>query len=166
MRKAPVLAAAAALTLGLLATAPIVLASHGADDGATRQGIDDSASRQGTDDNPSRGGGGGGGGDRSDVRVAGTCTHSSRAKLKLGREDGRVEVEFEVDQNRVGKRWGVVLKRNGVRVLSRTATTRAPSGSFEVRALIAPGSPHTKVTAVARRAVKGGEVCRAVATLA
>ena len=36
------------------------------------------------------------------VRVSGTCTQSSTAKLKLGREDGRIEVEFEVDQNRNG----------------------------------------------------------------
>lgn len=40
-----------------------------------------------------------------------------------------------------------------------------PSGSFEVRAVIAPGSPRTTVAAVAR-AVRGGEVCRATATLA
>jgi hypothetical protein len=105
-----------------------------------------------------------GGGDRSDVRVRGTCSAASSAKLKLGPEGGRVEVEFEVDQNRVGKRWSVVLTRNGVRVASRVATTRAPSGSFEVRRVIAPGSPRTRVVAVAR-AAGSGEACRAFATL-
>ena len=49
-----------------------------------------------------------------DVLVRGTCTGPSSAKLKLSPEDGRIEVEFEVDQNRVGVRWQVVL-RNGNR---------------------------------------------------
>ena len=134
-----------ALAAGLLATAPLVSGRNGADDPAG-------------DDR---------GGDRSraaDVRVAGTCTLSSSAKLKLSPEDGRVEVEFEVDENRNGKKWGVTMKRNGTRVVSRSAVTRAPSGSFEARAVIAAGSPRTTVTAVARRAATG-EVCRATATL-
>ena len=60
------------------------------------------------------------------VRVAGKCTRASTSKLKLGREDAGTEVEFEVDQNRNGVRWRVVLFRNGTRVASRTAVTRAP----------------------------------------
>ena len=98
------------------------------------------------------------------MRVAGTCTLRSSAKLKLSPEDGGVETEFEVNENRVGKTWSVVMNRNGSRVVSRKAVTRAPSGSFEVRAVLNPGSPRTTVTAVARRAATG-EVCRATATL-
>ena len=137
----------AALSAAALATAPFAVASHGADDpaGDDRGGDRARAARAG-------------------VRVAGSCTLASTAKLKLSPEDGRVEVEFEVDENRNGKRWGVVLKRNGTTVRSRSAVTRAPSGSFELRAVIAAGSPSTKVTAVARRAATG-EVCRATATL-
>ena len=63
----------------------------------------------------------------------GVCTQSSTAKLKLSGEDGRIEVEFEVDQNRNGVPWKVTLRRNGSLVASATATTRAPSGSFSVR---------------------------------
>ena len=74
-------------------------------------------------------------------------------------------MEFDVDQNRVGTRWTVVLRRDGVPVLSRAATTHAPSGSFEVRSVIAPGSPRTHVAAIAR-AAGSREVCTAVATLA
>ena len=137
----------ALLATAALAAAPFALASNGADDpaGDDRGGDRDRGSVK-------------------DVRVAGTCTLSSSAKLKLSPEDGRVEVEFEVDENRNGKKWGVTMKRNGTRVVSRAATTRAPSGSFEVRAVIAAGSPRTTVTAVARRAATG-EVCRATATL-
>ena len=104
----------------------------------------------------------GGDDDDRDVEVAGTCTMGSTAKLDLSEEDGRVEVEFEVDENRVGSRWGVVIARNGTRVVSRAAVTRRPSGSFEVRKLVAAGS-RVRVTAVARRAATG-EVCRARAT--
>lgn len=56
------------------------------------------------------------------------------------------------------------MNRNGTRVLSRKATTRAPSGSFEVRAVLSPGGSRTTVTAVAKRAATG-EVCRATAAL-
>ena len=145
MHKGTIALISATLAAGLLATAPLASGRNGADDPAG-------------DDR---------GGDRAraaDVRVTGTCTLSSSSKLKLSPEDGRVEVEFEVDENRNGKKWGVTLKRNGTRVLSRSAVTRAPSGSFEARAVIAAGSPSTTVTAVARR-VATGEVCRATATL-
>lgn len=148
------------LAAGILVSAPIAIARNGADDDPASIAADDSTGRTGADDSASRGDGA-----RTDVRVAGTCTRSSTAKLKLSPENGRVEVEFEVDENRRGSTWGVTLTRSGDRVLARSATTRAPSGSFEVRALIAPGTPRTTVTAVARRAATG-EVCRAVATLA
>ncbi len=45
---------------------------------------------------------------------------NDRLLVKLSKEDGRIEVEFEVDQNRNGVRWHVVLLRNGVRVAGRT----------------------------------------------
>lgn len=50
-----------------------------------------------------------------EVLVRGTCTKSSTSKLKLSRENGRVEVELEVDQNRNGVTWRIVLERNGTR---------------------------------------------------
>ena len=152
MRRGLTSAVGTALAAGLLITAPIAVARHGADDGSGGGG-----------DDPVARGDRGGGNDR-DVRVAGTCTLRSSAKLKLSPEDGGVETEFEVDENRVGKTWSVVMNRNGSRVVSRRAVTRAPSGSFEVRAVLNPGSPRTTVTAVARRAATG-EVCRARATL-
>ena len=96
-----------------------------------------------------------------DVRVAGTCTKASSSKLKLSREDAGTEVEFEVDQNRNGVRWRVVLFRNGVRIASRTAVTRAPSGSFEARFVTAGAG-----RLVARATSPSGEVCRAAASTA
>jgi hypothetical protein len=95
-----------------------------------------------------------------DVRVAGTCSASSTSKLKLSREDGGVEVEFEVDQNRNGVRWHVVLLRNGSRVASRSAVTRGPSGSFEAR-FVSSGAGR-----FVAQAQRSGERCSARASFA
>ena len=121
MPRAIVAVTGAALAL-TLAAVPAAMAKHGADDPA---GDDRGGARAAADD----------------VRVRGACTLSSTAKLKLSPEDGRVEVEFEVDENRNGSRWGVALTRNGTRVVSRAAVTRAPSGSFEARAVIGGTAP-------------------------
>ena len=83
------------------------------------------------------------------------------AKLKLSREDAGTEVEFEVDQNRNGVRWRVVLFRNGTQVASRVRVTRAPSGSFEAR-FVSTGSGRF----VARATSPTGERCTARASMA
>ena len=99
---------------------------------------------------------------RGDVRVAGACTKASTSKLKLSEEDGGIEVEFEVDQNRTGMRWTVVLTQNGKRVVRLTRVTRAPSGSFEARIVARNTSGTDKFTAKATS--PSGEVCTARAS--
>jgi hypothetical protein len=99
------------------------------------------------------------GGQHRVVRVHGMCTQQSTSTLKLSREDRGIEVEFEVDQNRNGVPWRVELRRNGTRVASFTATTRAPSGSFEVRRVIAGRFRTDRIKAIAMRA---GERCTTV----
>ena len=99
---------------------------------------------------------------RGDVRVAGTCTKASTSKLKLSEEDGRIEVEFEVDQNRNGVRWTIVLVQNGQRIARLTKVTRPPSGSFEAR-IVASNKPGSDKF-VARATSPSGEVCTALAS--
>ena len=97
-----------------------------------------------------------------DVLVRGTCSGASSSKLKLSEEDGRIEVEFEVDQNRNGVRWNVTLRRGGGQLLfAGTRVTRGPSGSFEVRRVVGdrPGTDTIRA-----RATRSGEACRATAT--
>jgi len=65
----------------------------------------------------------------------GACTNNSVWKLKLAPENGRIEVEFEVDTPRIGQTWSVKMFQNGTRFFSGTRTTQSPSGSFEVRFL-------------------------------
>jgi hypothetical protein len=98
-----------------------------------------------------------------DVRVRGACTAASAVKLKLSEEDGRIEVELEVDQNRNGVRWAVVLRRNGSPAARTSAVTRGPSGSFEVRRVLANGPGADRIAAVATRR---GERCTVAATFA
>ena len=109
----------------LLATGAIV-AGGAVSAGAV--GSDDAIAIQGSgggDDGP----GDDNGGDRArdrEVRRAGTCTVRSTSKIKVKDEDGgRLEVEFEVDQNRNGQKWGVVLRRNGA-VVVRTSAPPGP----------------------------------------
>ena len=96
-----------------------------------------------------------------DVIARGTCSAKSTAKLKLSGENGRIEVELEVDQNRNGVPWTVVLTRDGTRVAKVVRLTKAPSGSFTVRRLSANPAGSDIVRAVATRR---GESCRAQAT--
>ncbi len=96
-----------------------------------------------------------------DKLVRGTCTGASTAKLKVGNENGRIDVEFEVDQNRVGQRWRVVVRRNGAVVRRVMRVTRAPSGSFEVGALVRNRAGADRFVATATRR---GESCRARAS--
>jgi hypothetical protein len=97
--------------------------------------------------------------DRAPVRP-GKCTGPSTSKIKAKLDNGRLETEFEVDQNRNGRRWSVVLRRNGRVAFRGIATTRGPSGSFELRRFLgnAPGVDRISATA---RALRGGEVCTA-----
>jgi hypothetical protein len=98
------------------------------------------------------------------ITHAGVCSANSTSKIKIKPDNGKIEVEFEVDQNRNNRTWHVVLKDNGTVFFSGNRTTHAPSGSFSVSKLVANGAGTDKITA---RAVNltSGEVCRASASL-
>jgi hypothetical protein len=96
-----------------------------------------------------------------DVLRRGACTGVSTSKIKLSEEDGRIEVEFEVDQNRNGVRWNIAIRQNGRVAATLVRLTRAPSGSFEAR-IVAPNRAGTD-TFVAT-ATRSGETCRARAS--
>jgi len=103
-------------------------------------------------------------GDEDEIRHAGTCTESSSSKIKVKPDDGRIEVEFEVDQNQTGEVWKVKIKDNGSVAFKGTATTRGPSGSFEIERKITDQSGSDAIKATAKN--KGsGERCSASATL-
>jgi hypothetical protein len=109
----------------------------------------------GDDDN---GGSGGGGGDDRVIRV-GSCTGSADWKLKVKTDDGRLEVEGEVDSNQTGQRWAWTIRHNGGVSVRGTSRTTGRSGSFSVERTIVnlPGTDR-----VVFRAVHAGQVCRGV----
>jgi hypothetical protein len=93
----------------------------------------------------------------------GNCSSATDWKLKLSPDDGRIEVEFEVDQNRNNRLWKVVVTQRGTTVFQGSRYTRAPSGSFEVRRLLPNRAGADRIVAKATNA-QTGEVCRATAT--
>ena len=96
-----------------------------------------------------------------DVTKPGTCSKASTSKIKLRPDNGRIETEFEVDQNRVGKRWRVTLAHNGAAAFRGLRTTAAPSGSFSVRRMLVDSAGSDRLVATAN-ALQSGESCRAV----
>jgi hypothetical protein len=104
------------------------------------------------------------GGNDGDVIKEGPCSGASDWKLKLSPENGRLEVEFEVDQNVIGDTWRVRMKDNGTVFFRGEAVTKGPSGSFEVRKLTTdqPGTDH--VVALARN-LSTSETCQGSASI-
>jgi hypothetical protein len=95
--------------------------------------------------------------DDGEVERSGSCTGASNWKLKAKPDDGRLEVEFEVDQNKNGVGWHVVLKRNGKKVREANRVTQGPSGSFSYEKRIGNPAGTDKIVGKAKR---DGERCR------
>ncbi|MCX6400658.1 MAG: hypothetical protein NTX33_12115 [Propionibacteriales bacterium] len=99
------------------------------------------------------------GGDDGRVIRTGSCSGSADWKLKVKSDDGRLEVEGEIDSNRRGQEWRWSIVHNGSVSARGTAVTRGPSGSFSIERRIVnlAGTDH-----VVFRAVRGSQVCRGV----
>jgi hypothetical protein len=102
------------------------------------------------------------GGDREVIK-SGSCSGAAAWKLKAKADDGRIETEFEVDQNRVGRKWHVVIKQNGIVRADVVKTTQAPSGSFEVRRLL-PNMAGGDFIVAKATALATGQTCRGALT--
>jgi hypothetical protein len=97
-------------------------------------------------------------GDDDDNRVErnGSCSNGARWKIKAKADDGRIEVEAEIDTNKAGQSWGWVLMHDGSVSARGTSRTNARSGSFEVerKTVNAAG-----VDSFQFRATRNGAVC-------
>ena len=96
-----------------------------------------------------------------DVIVAGSCSKRSDYKLKASPEDGRIEIEGEVDSNRAGQTWRWKLWHNGSLTGKGMRRTSGSSGSFEVRRVIVDIAGTDWSTFKARN-LRSGEICRGV----
>jgi len=97
-------------------------------------------------------------GSDDDDRVikTGSCTGNADWKLKVKTDDGRLEVEGEVDTNQSGQSWKWRIKDNGAVAAKGTATTGGRSGSFSVERKITNQAGTDTVTF---RAKYNGQVC-------
>jgi hypothetical protein len=100
----------------------------------------------------------GGGG----VKAIGACTNGGHFELKAKHDDGKIEMEYEVDSNRAGQAWAVRITDNGAVVVSQHATTAGRSGSFTIRKVIANRSGSDKIHA---RATFKNHTCAGSVTL-
>jgi hypothetical protein len=93
-------------------------------------------------------------------RNSGGCSGSTTWKIKAKADDGRIEVEAEIDSNRAGQTWTWKLKDNGDVVATGQSMTAGRSGSFSVERK--PGN-QSGTDRFVFRAVQAdtGEVCRA-----
>jgi len=98
------------------------------------------------------------GGDREVIR-RGNCSGSTDWKYKAKADDGRIEIEYEVDQNRNGDRWRVTLKHDGNRFFKGTRVTRGRSGSFDIERKVNNHQGVDRFRARARN-LRTDEVCR------
>jgi hypothetical protein len=128
--------------------------------------VDHPSSLRGDDDPPGddhgghSGGSDDGGGDDDDrVIRTGGCSAGADWKLKVKTDDGRLEVEGEIDSNVAGQRWRWTLRHNGSVSDRGVATTTARSGSFEVERKVVDLAG---TDALVFRAVRDGQVCRGV----
>ena len=98
------------------------------------------------------------GGHDREVRRAGHCTAATVWKVKAKHDDGRIELEWEVDSNHAGQTWRVRVRDNGDRVVAARATTGGASGSYSVERRIANKSGGDSLVARARN-LRSGQTC-------
>ena len=100
---------------------------------------------------------------QNDVIERGSCSNSSDWKLNVSPDNGRLEVEYEVDQNVSGDRWRVKIRHDGDLAFRGTRTTRGASGSFTVR-ILENDTTGSDVFRARARNVSTDEVCAGSAT--
>ncbi|MEQ7847518.1 hypothetical protein [Nocardioides kribbensis] len=100
----------------------------------------------------------------ADVIRRGSCTGSTDWKIKAKPDDGRIEVEAEIDSNVNGQTWGWVLRHDGSVAARGSSTTKAPSGSFSVERRLVDAAGADAFTFRATNAASG-EVCVAKVSL-
>lgn len=70
-----------------------------------------------------------------DVRRTGTCSRSSEFRLRLRSDDDVIRVEFEIESNRRGARWAVILLHER-RIVFRGNLRTDDGGSVELRRFV------------------------------
>lgn len=93
-----------------------------------------------------------------DLIVRGNCAGGIKTKLKASPENGRIELEYELDNAAPNEAWRIIIRKNGRAILRTTKRTNGV-GDLEVRKLTSNGNGNERIEASAKR-VSGGGVCR------
>ena len=93
-----------------------------------------------------------------DSRREGDCSRRSEWRVEASREDGRIELQAEVDSDRPGQVWSWKLLHNGYRSSRGTARTES-SGTFEVERTMTDLAG-TDTFSLRARNPRSGERCR------
>lgn len=88
----------------------------------------------------------------------GNCSAASDWELKVKKDNGKLEVEYEVDSNQAGQTWAVLITDNGNQVFAGDKVTKPRSGSFTARARTANLAGNDTFVATAENAASG-ETC-------
>jgi hypothetical protein len=94
----------------------------------------------------------------------GHCSGTADWELELYHEDGRIEVEFEVDHSRSGATWTWTMRNDGVLFAHGKSTIRAHRDAFSVSRMSVNGPGHDHIAVRAVNAATG-QVCRATAVV-
>jgi len=100
---------------------------------------------------------------RREARVEGTCAKGASSKLRLRSRDGAISVEFDLERNRSGERWRVVLVHERRVAWRGTVRTRS-GGAVRVRRTLRDYEGSDRVTV--RASGPRGLTCEATARLA
>jgi hypothetical protein len=93
--------------------------------------------------------------DHSIIRQS-ACGGGVKSKLAADDENGRIEVEYEIDDARPGDIWLIVIRKNGA-VILRTRKRVNAAGDAAVRVLTTNGSGNERIAAGATRVGGGGK---------
>lgn len=90
--------------------------------------------------------------------VSGSCSAGADWTLEVKKDDGGLEIEYEVDSNVAGQTWAVSITDNGKKVFKGNKVTKGASGSFSVERHPANLPGTDTVVATATNAASG-ETC-------
>jgi hypothetical protein len=90
---------------------------------------------------------------------SGGCSGAADWKIKVSPQNGRIEVEYEVDASKRGQQWRVWMFHDGRRFARNVFTTQGLSGSFTIRRVEPNTAGGDRISAHARR-LGDGQTCR------
>jgi hypothetical protein len=98
------------------------------------------------------------------VRSHGGCGGPAVWKMKAKPDNGRIQLEAEVDSNHAGQVWDWTIKHNGNRSAKGSSTTHGASGSFTVQRRMSNKAGTDRFVFRAERRATGA-VCRGTISL-